>query len=161
MQMVSAGIRLPSIPLTGRCQCGAVRYRIIAAPIVFYLCHCLECQRQTSSAFGQSLRTSGRDLEIEGVLATATWKADSGMRRQGRFCPTCGVRIVHGVAGEDSLNVKAGTLDDTSWLVPAGHIWTRSRQPFILLDDDDLVYERGPEDGFEALARRWRQLTGL
>src|SRR5690606_4727862 len=101
-----------------------------------------------------------RDLEIGGAVNTVAWTADSGTRRHGRFCPSCGVRIVHGPASDETLNVKAGTLDDTSWLVPAGHIWTQSRQPFIAFADDDLVYQRSPEDGFEALASRWRQMTG-
>ena len=155
---MSAPVNLPPLPLSGGCQCGAVRYRITAVPRVFYLCHCTECQRHTSSAFGESLRVHEAELEIDGALSTFTRPSESGRRREGRFCPACGVRIVHGTAGLDMVNVKAGTLDDTSWLRPAGHIWTASRQPFVAIAEGDLAYERQPEDGYAALAARWRSM---
>ena len=117
-------VTLPPPPITGRCQCGRVRYRITGRPIVFYLCHCTECRRHTSSAFGESLRLHRADLEIEGEMKCFTRLSESGKQHDGWFCPDCGVRIVHGTAGSEQVNIKAGTLDDTSWLVPAGHIWT-------------------------------------
>lgn len=148
----------PAPPIEGGCQCGAVRYRITAMPIVFYLCHCSECQRQTSSAFGESLRLRAETLEIEGSLKIVTRRSDAGRLREGHFCPSCGVRIFHGTRDSPEINIKAGTLDDTSWLVPAGHIWTRSRQRFIRLETDALCYEGQPTDGYAALAERWREM---
>lgn len=147
---------MPELPISGGCQCGAVRYRITAEPIVFYLCHCRECQRQTSSAFGESLRLRANDLKIDGRLETVTRISEAGRMREGHFCPGCGVRIFHGTKESAEINVKAGTLDDTSWLVPAGHIWTRSMQRFMRLEADDLCYEGQPTDGYAALADRWR-----
>ena len=146
---------MPELPLTGGCQCGSVRYRIIAKPIVFYLCHCTECQRHTSSAFGESLRVGSGDVEIDGVLKTFTRVSEAGNRREGHFCPECGVRIVHGTAGSSMVNIKAGTLDDASWLVPAGHIWTRSKQAFFRIGEGELDYDAQPEDGYAALIARW------
>ena len=151
-------IAMPELPLTGGCQCGRVRYRINAVPYVFYLCHCTECQRHTSSAFGESLRVKPADLEIEGELKTFVRRSESGKRREGRFCPECGVRIVHGTAGSDMVNIKAGTLDDTRWLAPAGHIWTRSRQRFVAIGGDELSYREQPADDYAAMAARWREM---
>lgn len=122
-------VTMPTLPLTGGCQCGQVRYSIQAPPYVFYLCHCSECQRHTSSAFGESLRVLSADLEVDGELKTFRRVSESGKVREGHFCPECGVRIVHGTAGSEMVNIKAGTLDDARWLVPAGHIWTRSSKP--------------------------------
>lgn len=150
---------LPTLPLAGGCQCGAVRYRVAGRPVVFYLCHCSECQRHTSSAFGESLRIRREDFAVEGDLAVTTRTADSGAVREGWFCPACGVRIWHGSAGSAEVNVKAGTLDDTSWLVPAGHIWTRSKQPFMAIAADELAYAGQPDDGYDALKRRWSEMT--
>ena len=149
-------VTMPSLPLTGGCQCGDVRYRIKAVPYVFYLCHCTECQRQTSSAFGESLRVRSEHLEVEGNLKTFRRMAESGAAREGHFCPACGVRIVHGTAGSEMVNIKAGTLDDASWLVPAGHIWTRSKQRFIAIGVEELSYDQQPTDGYAAMAERWR-----
>ncbi len=151
-------VEIPELPIEGGCQCGAVRYRLTGRPVVFYLCHCTECQRHTSSAFGESLRLRSDDVEITGEVAT-TWRiAESGRKRYGHFCPSCGVRLVHGSDGGAEVNMKAGTLDDTSWLAPAGHIWTRSAQRFMRFGEGELVYERQPEDGYETLKARWREM---
>ena len=61
-------IALPAFPITGGCQCGAVRYTLRAPPVVFYICHCSECQTQSSSGFGESMRVRKADLEISGEL---------------------------------------------------------------------------------------------
>tara|TARA_R110002020_G_scaffold154610_7_gene334619 strand:- start:3426 stop:3926 length:501 start_codon:yes stop_codon:yes gene_type:complete len=149
---------LPPLPLTGGCQCGRIRYRLTARPLVFYLCHCTECQRHTSSAFGESLRFDRTALEVTGGLSVFRRLSDRGSVREGWFCPDCGVRIWHGTEGSAQINIKAGTLDDTSWLVPAGHIWMRSRQPFFRHAAEDLVYETQPEDNYAALIARWREM---
>ncbi len=153
-----AVIRMPDLPLRGGCQCGAVRYRVTGVPVAFYLCHCRECQRHTSSAFGESLRIASGDLEVEGETRLLTWTSDAGTLREGRFCPECGVRIVHGTQGAAWVNVKAGTLDDTGWLVPAGHIWTRSKQPFVAIGPDEPAWETGADDGLAAISARWRAM---
>lgn len=156
-QLSLSKVRLPALPLTGGCQCGMVRYRVTAEPVAFYLCHCRECQRQTSSAFGESLRVRAKDLVMEGPVKTVARTAESGRRRKGHFCGECGVRLAHSTVGADQANVKAGTLDDTSWLMPAGHIWTRSK-PFIAIGAGELSYPTQPEDGYAALAERWRAM---
>ncbi|MBO6717168.1 MAG: GFA family protein [Rhizobiaceae bacterium] len=151
-------VTLPSLPISGGCQCGNVRYRITGRPVVFYLCHCTECQRHTSSAFGESLRIRRDDLEIDGDMACFTRVSDAGNRREGWFCAECGVRIVHGTAGNPMVNIKAGTLDDTTWLVPAGHIWTRSKQSFVAIGNDELCWDAQPDDGYAAMIQRWESM---
>ena len=150
---------LPALPLTGGCQCGRIRYRLTKEPMVFYLCHCTECQRHTSSAFGESLRFDRTALEVNEGMSVFRRTSDKGSVREGWFCPDCGVRIFHGTEGSSEINIKAGTLDDTSWLVPAGHIWTRSKQPFMKTAPDDLIYERQPEDNYGALKARWAKMV--
>ena len=152
-------VAVPPLPLTGGCACGAVRYRVTGAPLVFYVCHCTECQRHTSSAFGETLRVRETDLDCTGTVRVTERMAASGARRQGWFCPLCGVRIWHATVGSDEINIKAGTLDDTRWLHPAGHIWVRSRQPFMTWPAGTLVYDGQPEPGYLRLKQRWRLMT--
>lgn len=152
--------KVPALPLTGGCQCGQIRYSLRAKPSVFYLCHCTECQRHTSSAFGESLRFNREDMDVTPGLASVSRMSESGKERQGWFCPDCGVRIWHGTNGSAEINIKAGTLDDTSWLVPAGHIWCSSKQPFMTISGDDLSYDGQPTDGYAALKLRWQAMTG-
>ncbi len=135
-----------------------MRYQAKAAPLVFYLCHCTECQRQTSSAFGESLRFRAEAVEVTGRVKTMQRVSESGKVREGHFCPDCGVRVLHSTVGADQVNIKAGTLDDATWLRPSGHIWLRSKQAFVTIDADDLAYDGQPDDGYAALAERWREM---
>lgn len=57
---------------------------------------------------------------------------------------------------EEIISIKPGTLNDTKWLQPVGHIWTRSAQPWIELGETCLVYPENPES-FEAMFEAWRK----
>ncbi len=117
----------------GGCQCGAVRYRVVGEPVVLAVCHCSECQRQSGSAFGMSLIVPKKSFQLlSGETKTFTRKAASGRNVACVFCPECGTRVYHvpGLPG-DNLNIKPGTLDDRSWLAPALHVWTKSKQPWF------------------------------
>lgn len=143
----------------GGCQCGALRYRINGEPLTLYACHCTECQSQSASAFGLSLWVRRSDLEIlSGDLKVWDRPADSGKRTYCSFCPNCGSRIHHaGTLESEVVSMKAGSLDDTSGLRPVGHIWVRSKQPWVAIDrgPDALVFEKEPPS-FEPFIERWR-----
>lgn len=148
------------LPQTGGCQCGAVRYTLSGLPIVFYHCHCTQCQKQSASAFGQSMRVRSADLSITGNTARRIRELANGNHVVGEFCPECGTRLFHRRASyADLLNIKAGTLDDTSWLIPAGHIWTRSKQPSTIIPDDALCYSQQPPD-YDELIEKWKMMLG-
>ncbi len=137
----------PPLPWSGGCQCGAVRYRVTAMPLTVYCCHCTECQRQSASAFGMSMRLPRAGLSIDwSAMKRRSRTARSGAVLDGHFCPDCGVRLVHAREGRDAVNVKAGTLDDTAWIEPVGHIWTASAQPWIRFDPDMITFDGQPPD---------------
>ena len=119
--------------MEGGCQCGKVRYRIDGEPLNLAVCHCTECQRQSGSAFGMSLAVKSESFRLlSGELRRFTTLCDSGRTKDCTFCPGCGTRIYHQVVDE-VLVVKAGTLDDTSWLNPSAHYWTKRKQPWVLI----------------------------
>jgi hypothetical protein len=148
------------LPLTGGCQCGAARYEIAAEPLTLIACHCHQCQKQSASAFGMTLRVARESLSITGELARWDRPAESGNIVTCLFCPTCGVRLIHRV-GETpaTVNVKAGTLDDQGWLVPAGHIWVESAQPWVRRTLTGLIHDRAPP-AFDDLVAAWRASGG-
>jgi hypothetical protein len=144
---------------TGGCQCGKIRYEIQGEPLTLYLCHCKECQKQSSSAFGMSL-TVPRDavVLVQGEPKAWTRGADSGREVTCLFCDRCGTRLFHKrTYSKETINVKAGTLDDTSWLRPVGNIWTRSAQPWVSISDQMLNYEGQPED-VQPLWEKWNSI---
>ncbi|KAF3889109.1 MULTISPECIES: GFA family protein [Nostocales] len=147
-----------SVTYTGGCQCGEIRYEIRAEPLTLYLCHCTECQKQSSSAFGMSL-TVPRDavVIVQGHPKAWTRGADSGREVKCLFCDNCGTRLFHQRSyNQQTINVKAGTLDDTSWLRPVGNLWTRSAQPWVTIPDSMLNYDGQPSD-ISPLWEKWSQ----
>ena len=98
----------------GGCQCGALRYRITAPPLVLYVCHCSECQTQSGSAFGMSLAVPSDAFSIlSGTPKIWTRSSASGHRVECAFCADCGVRIFHKPERKPgTINIKPGTLDD-------------------------------------------------
>jgi len=119
--------------MEGGCGCGALRYRIEGKPAALIACHCSECQRQSGSAFGMSLVVPKDSFRLlSGEPKTYTRLAASGRKVDCVFCDECGIRIYHRprYLGE-TVNVKPGTLDDTSWLDPKAHVWTNSKQPWV------------------------------
>jgi hypothetical protein len=144
------------LPQTGGCQCGKIRCEITEAPRLVYTCHCTDCQRMTSSAFSMGLVIADRAFRLtasEPRLVERT--TDSGSRRVRWLCPECGSWI-SGTPRPGAVvrTVRAGTLDDTSWLRPTVHLWTRSKQPWITLPDGDQSFATQPADlgGFWASA---------
>jgi len=145
----------------GGCQCGAVRYEIDRAAILtLYCCHCRECQRQSASGFGLSMKAERTGFRlIKGALSAWQRPTDRGGITRMRFCPACGVRICHDAgADSDMVSLKAGTLDDTAWLRPVGHIWVKRAQPWVALDPDLLIYDGQPET-YDALIAAYRNLA--
>ena len=142
----------------GQCQCGNIRYRLIGEPLTLYICHCLHCQKQSSSAFGMSLWINRDDIEfLSGELEFWTTKGDSGATKMCAFCGNCGSRIYHASDDDQApLSLKAGTLNDTSWLRPVAHIWTKRAQPWVSIDQEsDHCYDEEPPSD-EELRRLWR-----
>ena len=149
---------------SGGCQCGAIRYRITGAARMLYVCHCTDCQKQSSSAFGMSLIVDPATLEItRGAEKLRTWdtRGDDGELKRCAFCPDCGTRIYHGADSADApISIKAGSLDDTGGLEPIAHIWLASAQPWVAVDRTRfLCFDAEPEDEAE-LERLWRERHG-
>ena len=115
--------------LSGACQCRGIRYAIVAGSYRLNVCHCLDCQRQSGSAFGMSMIINPDAFRLEsGGLKVFQVTADSGRTKTCAFCPDCGVRIYNATSA--LMAIKAGTLDDTSRLQPDAHYWIKSKQPW-------------------------------
>lgn len=138
---------LPAFPVEGGCLCGAVRYRVLAAPLAVYNCHCRDCQRASGATHTMSMPISRDRVELmAGELVTYEKPADSGRVVRMRGCPRCGVRVWNEPPAGDIVILKPGTLDDPSWAVPVGNIWTESALPFALIDPALVNFPGQPAD---------------
>ena len=130
--------------LQGGCACGAIRYRLTAAPLVVHACHCRDCQRLTGSAFVANMWIEEQLVEVTGSEPRShRLTGGSGKPHDVFFCSSCGTYVwsrYHGAPGQ-SLFVRAGTLDDPAAVRPDVHIFTRSKVPWLPLPDDARVFE--------------------
>ena len=133
-------------PYAGGCQCGAIRYELRTESLTLYICHCTECQKQSSSAFGMSMTVTRADVDItQGQPRVFERPARNDNHVVCTYCPDCGSRLFHARSQRpDVMNIKPGSLDDTSWLRPVAHIWTRSAQPWVTIPADTLVFPEQP-----------------
>ena len=150
----------------GGCQCGAIRYRLLRDPVALYACHCMSCQKQSSSAFGLSMWVERDAVEFTGAEPRIyRTSGDSGREKTCAFCGEYGTRVYHAGGavreeGSTMLSMKVGTLDDTSDVVPTSHLWTKRAQPWLApILNGAVCYETEP-DSEEALRGQWRDAGG-
>jgi hypothetical protein len=105
--------------MSGGCPFGQARYSAEAEPVFVGVCHCRNCQRQAGSGFSIVLTIPKPAFSVAGALKTFSDRGDSGKAVSRRFCPECGSPIISECEALPDLTIiKAGTLDDTSWLKP-------------------------------------------
>jgi hypothetical protein len=136
------------LPQPGGCQCGALRYELGELPRLTYVCHCTDCQRATGSAFSVAFMASDDAFRLtKGQPRLVSRIADSGKTATRWLCPACGSWVCSASwsAPSGALRVvQGGSLDDTSWLRPTTHFWTRSKQPWVTIPSGDTICETQP-----------------
>src|SRR5438093_921151 len=131
-----------SVPREGGCACGAVRYRLASEPMFTNCCHCLNCQRQTGSAFVINLLIEADRMELlAGVAEPVDVPRDDGSKQRVFRCPTCQVAVFSEYGRPEVRFVRAGTLDDPSSVTPDVHIYTRSKLSWITVPDSVPAFE--------------------
>lgn len=136
-----------SVPREGGCSCGAIRYRLTSDPLFTHCCHCLNCQRQTGSAFVINLLIEADRVEmLAGAPQPVDVPRDDGSTQRIFRCPICQVAVFSLYTRPDVRFVRAGTLDDPSGVMPDVHIFTRSKLGWITLPESvpafDVYYDR-------------------
>ncbi len=126
----------------GGCACGEVRYRLTAEPMFVHCCHCLNCQRQTGSAFVVNLLLEADRVEITaGDPRPVDVPRDDGSAQRIYRCPTCQLALFSEYGRPEVRFVRAGTLDDPSTVAPDVHIYTRSKVPWVELPESVPAFE--------------------
>jgi hypothetical protein len=148
-------------PLEGGCTCRAIRYRITSTPLFVHCCHCRWCQRETGSAFVlNAMIEAARVVLLGGTPDVVNTPSNSGKGQKISRCPTCRIAVWsnYAGAGEAIRFVRVGTLDNPDRLPPDIHIFTSSKQPWVLLPEGTPAvpefYDRKKYWPPESLARR-------
>jgi hypothetical protein len=126
----------------GGCSCGSVRYRLASEPLFVHCCHCLNCQRQTGSAFVINLLIETDRVELlAGEPQPVDVPRDDGSKQRIYRCPTCQVAVFSEYGRPEVRFVRGGTLDLPSSVTPDVHIFTKSKLPWITLPESAAAFE--------------------
>jgi hypothetical protein len=120
----------------GGCTCRQVRYRMATRPLFVHCCHCRWCQRETGSAFAlNAMIEADRVQLLAGEIEAIDTPSASGKGQKISRCPKCRVAVWSNYAGGgDAVRfVRVGTLDEPDRLPPDIHIFTASKQPWVVL----------------------------
>jgi hypothetical protein len=139
-----------------------VRYRLASEPLFVHCCHCLNCQRQTGSAFviNALIETDRVELLAGEPVAVDVPRDDGSMQTIWR-CPECQVALHSRYTSDRVRFVRVGTLDEPHALAPDVHIFTRSKVPWVTLPETtpafDVFYdieEQWPHESLVRIGRR-------
>ena len=126
-------------PRAGGCDCRRVRYQVEGPPLFVHCCHCRWCQRESGASFAlNALIEADRVRLLHGDVEIIDTPSNSGKGQRISRCPRCHIALWSNYAGAgDAIRfVRVGTLDEPDRLPPDIHIYTASKQPWILLPPD-------------------------
>lgn len=132
-------------PIEGGCACRAVRYRMATRPLFVNCCHCRWCQRETGTAFAlNAMIESDRVALLQGEVEMVDTPSLSGKGQKIARCPSCRIALWshYAGAGEAVKFVRVGTLDTPDVLPPDIHIFTSTKQPWVVLPPGTPVVEQ-------------------
>jgi hypothetical protein len=157
-----------SFPIEGGCDCKAVRYRMESTPLFVHCCHCRWCQRESGASFALNALIEADRVTTLGVEPeVVNTPSESGAGQKIARCPTCRIAVWSNYAGSGPLVkfVRVGTLDNPDVLSPDIHIFTQSKQPWVVLSAGvpavPQYYEREQYWPRESLARRQKILPAI
>ena len=128
---------------TGRCLCGDICYEITQPPLFTHACHCTTCQKITGTSYWLSMFVLASDFRItQGSTHTVNPPQKHGVATK-HFCASCGCNIFGTHSYLEGLILPAtGTFDETDWFAPDAHIYVKSKQPWVKIEDDKPQFEK-------------------
>ena len=123
----------------GGCTCRFVRYRMATKPLFVHCCHCRWCQRESGASFAlNAMIEADRVQLLQGEIEIVDTPSNSGKGQKVSRCPRCRIAVWSNYAGGGSAIrfVRVGTLDAPDLLPPDVHIFTASKQPWVVLPPD-------------------------
>jgi hypothetical protein len=125
-----------SVPFSGGCACGAIRYRCSSKPIFSCNCHCRECQHHTESAYAAEVGVPADAVELtEGTPTYYVVESDSGATLRRGFCGECGSPVL--ILTERGWTIiSTGSLDLPETYEPQMDIFTSRAHPWDYMNPE-------------------------
>ena len=143
--------------LIGKCTCGEISYRLNAPPLFVHCCHCTWCQRETGTAFALNALIEADRVElVDGEVEIIDTPSASGKGQRISRCPVCRVAVwsSYGGLGDLMRFVRVGTLTEPGRLPPDIHIFTSTKQPWVILPEGVPAFE-----GYYTTSEQWPEAS--
>lgn len=141
----------------GGCACGEIRYRLISKPLFVHCCHCYWCQRETGAGFALNAIIETHQVQLlKGEPASVEIPSNSGLGQTFFRCSQCQIALwsYYGGAGDKLSFVRVGSLDPNHGIEPDIHIFTASKQPWVIIPEGALSFE-----GFYSRNEHWPEAS--
>lgn len=124
------------------CRCGQLKATAAGEPVRVSVCHCLECQKRSGSAFAVQARWPADQVTISGDSREWVQTADSGNRITHHFCPECGSTVHYSIDGkfEDLIAIPVGAFADPSFPAPRFSVWEERKHAWVAILGDGLEH---------------------
>jgi len=133
----------------GSCRCGQLRVDCVGEPVRVSVCHCLDCQRRSGSAFAKQVRWPDGDVSMAGHYKSWQRVADSGHVANYRFCPNCGSTVSYVIEGWPGLiAVPLGAFAGADALpdlpAPGFSVYEHRKHRWVEISGDQVKHSSSP-----------------
>ena len=128
---------------TASCRCGQLMAKVTGEPVRMSVCHCLNCQKRSGSAFAAQARWPEEQVTIEGRSNSFELVSDSGNRATFHFCPECGSDVHYDINGkfDGQIAIPLGAFDDPYFLKPRFSVWESRKHDWVEISGDGVEHD--------------------
>ena len=132
---------------TATCRCGQLRAECTGDPVRISVCHCLECQKRSGSAFATQARWPDAQVKIVGDYKTWQRIADSGARVTYRFCPNCGSTLAYVIQNWPGVTaIPVGAFADPKFPPPQHSVYENRQHAWAQIGGELVQHSVTPSD---------------
>lgn len=126
---------------TATCRCGQFQATCTGEPVRVSVCHCLDCQKRSGSAFAVQARWPDEHVELTGEFREWSKTGDSGMSASFRFCPTCGATLAYTNEGMPGVvAIAVGAFADPAFPTPKFSVYEERKHRWVAIVGDDIEH---------------------
>ena len=127
---------------TASCRCGQLTATAIGEPVRVSVCHCLDCQKRSGSAFAAQARWPADQVSIEGQSKSWMNVADSGNRITFHFCPECGSDVHYEIDGkfDGLIAIPIGAFAGLDLPAPRFSVWEKRKRDWVAIMGDGVEH---------------------